>query len=112
RPRLLPPPFAPGRPGAHALVGFTLLVSQPGVATFFSGQWGFVLAAGVAGAAVFARSRRPGAGALSSLVFVAKPQYFVLLVWALLRAYLARRQPQYAFTLLGAAAPALVALMR
>jgi len=103
--------YAPGLPVVHALVGFALLVSQPGVATFFSGQWGFVLVAGVAGAAVFARSRRPVAGALSSLVFVAKPQYFVLLGWALLRAYLARRQPQYAFTLLGAAALVLVALI-
>jgi hypothetical protein len=101
--------YASGLPLVHALVGFALLVSQPGVATYFSGQWGFVLVAAVAGAAVFARSRRPVAGALSSIVFIAKPQYFVLLGWALLRAYLARRLPRYALTLLAAGAVILVA---
>lgn len=101
--------YTPGLPLVHGLVGFALLVSQPGVATFFSGQWGFVLVAAVAGAAFFARSRRPVAGALSTLVFAAKPQYFVLLGWALVRAYLARRQPRYAFTLLAAGAVVLVA---
>ena len=101
--------YTPGLPLVHALVGFVLLVSQPGVATFFSGQWGFVLVAAVAGAALFARSRRPIAGALSSLVFAAKPQYFVLLGWALLRAYIARHQPRYAFSLLAAGAVVLVA---
>jgi len=101
--------YAPGLPVVHALVGFVLLVSQPGVATFFSGQWGFVLVAAVAATAVFAQSRRPVAGALSTLVFIAKPQYFVLLGWALLRAYFARRQPRYALTLLAAGALILVA---
>jgi len=100
---------APGLPAVHALVGFVLLVSQPGVATFFSGQWGFVLVAAVAAAAVFARTRRPIAGALSTVVFIAKPQYFVLLGWALLRAYLARGQTRFALTLIAAGAVILVA---
>src|SRR5207248_2880369 len=94
----------PGLPLVHALVGFVLLVSQPGVATFFSGQWGFLLVAAVGAAAFFVRSRRPVGGAIATLVLAAKPQYFVLLGWALLRTYVARRQSRYAFTLLAAAA--------
>jgi hypothetical protein len=103
--------YTPGLPLVHALVGFVLLVSQPGVATFFSGQWGFLLVAAVAAAAFFVRSRRPVAGAIATLVLAAKPQYFVLLGWALLRTYVARRQPRYAFTLLAAGAVVLVALI-
>ena len=84
--------YAPGLPVAHALIPFALLASQPGVATFFSGQFGFVLVGAIAAVALFARSDRPLRGALSSLVLLAKPQYFVLWGWALLRTLVVRRQ--------------------
>ena len=89
---------APGLPLVHSLVGFVLLASQPGVATFFSGQFGFFLVASLSGAAVLLRGGRPVAGGLAALALLTKPQYFVFAGWAFLRAAHARGQLRFAAT--------------
>lgn len=91
----------PDFPLVHWLAGFALLASQPGMATYFNGQWTFLLLAASIG--VFlqhaARPRLAGAIALGAL---AKPQLFVFAFWSWLRAAGARgRLVPFALTSLG-----------
>jgi hypothetical protein len=67
----------PGIPLAHAVVGGTLFVAQPGYQTVANGQWTFLLLAGSSAALVLVRRSRPRAAALSALVWLAKPHLFV-----------------------------------
>jgi hypothetical protein len=101
--------YVPGLPAVHSAMGFVLVLSQPGVATFFSGQFGFVLVASISGIAVFLRERRSLAGGLATLAFLTKPQYFVFASWALLRASLARGQRSFAVTAIAGGASILAA---
>jgi len=103
----------PGTPALHGLMGFVLLASQPGAATFYSGQFGFLLVAAISAAAVLLREGRPFAAGLATLAFPAKPQYFVLAGWALLRAAHARRLSRFALPAIGAnSAIVIVAIAR
>ena len=79
----------PGLPAVHTLAGFTLLASQPGIATFWDGQWGFVLAGAVAVAVSGVMARRPRR-LLAGTLMLAKPQLFVFAAWALVDALRAR----------------------
>src|SRR5207247_1461468 len=99
----------PGLSALHGLMGFALLASQPGAATFYSGQFGFLLVAAISAAAVLLREGRPSAAGLASLAFPAKPQYFVLAGWALLRAAHARGQARFALPAVGGSAAGVVA---
>lgn len=103
----------PGLSALHGLMGFALLASQPGAATFYSGQFGFLLVAAISAAAVLLREGRPSAAGLASLAFPAKPQYFVLAGWALLRAAHARGQARFALPAIGgSAAIVIIAIAR
>jgi glycosyl transferase family 87 len=87
--------YVPGLPVLHSAFGFVLFASQPGVATFFSGQFGFVLVAAVSAAILMLRGRHPTTGGLATLVFLAKPQYFVFAGWGFVRAAVALNQSRF-----------------
>jgi hypothetical protein len=80
---------AAGLPVVHTLAGLALFASQPGIATFWSGQWSFVLVGGLALAAsglqVRARMR-----AIAALALLGKPQLFMMAIPSLARAAVAR----------------------
>lgn len=73
----------PGRPWAHALVGFTLLFSPPGFVTLISGQWTFLLVTMLAATVLLLRDGRPVAAGLVAVAMLAKPQLFVFAAPAL-----------------------------
>ena len=75
--RLLLRRWCPGVPAIHTLAGLTLLASQPARLTVLLGQWGFVLFAATATAAVWPASGRASRAGLSATGFLAKPQLFV-----------------------------------
>ena len=94
---------APAQPVVATLTALALLVSQPGVATFWSGQWSFLLVAALATAA---RGALDG-GARSSaagLVLLAKPHLYALAAVGLARAHLASGRRRLVVLLAGAAA--------
>ena len=82
--------YLPRAPSLHALFGFILFASQPGIATFFSGQFGYVLVAVLSCLTLSVRAGRTVLAGLISALLGVKPQYFVFTLWALLRASVAR----------------------
>ena len=91
----------PEIPLVHWLAGLALLISQPGIATYFNGQWTYFLLAASIGIFLLHAARPATAGflALSALL---KPQLFVFALWSWLRAAAARgRLPAFALTSLG-----------
>ncbi len=95
--------YLPGDARAHGALGLALFVGQPGVQGIVLGQWGLLLTAG-AGATVLAlRAGRASRAAASSLLFLAKPQLFVLtslgLAYGALRDRAFRRWVVYAVVL-------------
>lgn len=94
----------PGLPLVHGLAGVALLVSQPGIATYFNGQWTFLLLAASIGVFLLHDTHPRLAGVLA-LGALAKPQLFVFALWSWLRAAAARRQLfPFALTSIGAMA--------
>jgi glycosyl transferase family 87 len=75
----------PELPLVHWLAGFTLLASQAGLATFFNGQWAFLLLAVSVGIFLVQAEHPRIAGFLAVCAF-AKPQLFTFAAWAWLRA--------------------------
>ena len=75
--RVLLRTVAPGAPVTHGLAAATLLLSQPAVVSFYSGQWSFLLLAALA-LAVATERRWTRAGALA--VLAAKPQLGLTIV--------------------------------
>jgi hypothetical protein len=69
----------------HWLAGFTLLASQAGLATFFNGQWAFLLLAISIGIFLLQAEHPRIAGLLAVCAF-AKPQLFTFAAWSWLRA--------------------------
>lgn len=69
----------------HWLAGFTLLASQAGLATFFNGQWAFLLLAVSIGVFLLQAEHPRIAGLLAVCAF-AKPQLFTFAAWSWLRA--------------------------
>jgi glycosyl transferase family 87 len=69
----------------HWLAGFTLLASQAGLATFFNGQWAFLLLAVSIGIFLLQAEHPRIAGLLAVCAF-AKPQLFTFAAWSWLRA--------------------------
>jgi hypothetical protein len=91
----------PGLPLVHWLAGVGLLVSQPGLATFFIGQWTYLLMAASIGVFLLHATHPQLAGVLA-LSALAKPQLFVFALWSWLRASSARgRLLPFALTSLG-----------
>jgi hypothetical protein len=81
--------YAPSIPATWGLFSFALIASQPGMATLFSGQWGFLLVAAAAVIALGLRSSQPMA-AIGAAVLLAKPHLFIFAGWAFVRAAVAR----------------------
>ena len=75
----------PDLPFVHWLAGFTLLASQAGLATFFNGQWTFLLLAVSIGIFLLQADHPRIAGLLAVCAF-AKPQLFTFAAWSWLRA--------------------------
>jgi hypothetical protein len=76
-------------PFVHWLAGFALLASQAGLATFFNGQWTFLLLAVSIGIFLL-QAERPRIAGLLALCAFAKPQLFTFAAWSWLRAAHAR----------------------
>jgi len=91
----------PELPLVHWLAGLALVISQPGIATFFNGQWTYFLLAASIGVFLLHATRPVAAGVLA-LSALAKPQLFVFALWSWLRAAAARgRFLAFAMTSLG-----------
>jgi hypothetical protein len=91
----------PGLPLVHWLAGLALLVSQPGIATYFNGQWTYLLLATSIGVFLLHVTHPAVAGVLA-LSVLAKPQLFVFALWSWQRAAAARRRLlAFALTSLG-----------
>jgi glycosyl transferase family 87 len=74
----------PGLPLVHWLAGLTLLASQAGIATFFNGQWAFLLLA-VSIGIFLSQAEHPRIAGLLAVCAFAKPQLFTFAAWAWLR---------------------------
>ena len=81
--------YAPSIPATWGLFSFALVASQPGMATLFMGQWGFLLVGATAVLVLGLRSS-DWITAMAAGVLLAKPQLFIFAGWAYLRAALAR----------------------
>ena len=79
----------PELPFVHWLAGFTLLASQPGLATFFNGQWAFLLLAVSIGIFLL-QAEHPRVAGLLAICAFAKPQLFTFAAWSWLSAAHAR----------------------
>lgn len=78
-------------PLVHWLAGVSLFLSQPGIATFYLGQWTYLLLAASTGVFLLHATHPRLAGVLA-LSALAKPQLFVFALWSWLRAASARRR--------------------
>jgi len=81
--------YALSIPATWGLFSYALVASQPGMATLFMGQWGFLLVAATAALVVALKSAHRVA-ALGAAVLLGKPQLFIFAGWAYTRAALAR----------------------
>jgi hypothetical protein len=99
----------PELPLVHWIAGLVLLLSQPGIATFFNGQWTYFLLA--ASIAVFLlHATHPAAAGALALGVLLKPQLFVFALWSWLRAAAARGHFRaFALTSLGGMAAVVAA---
>ena len=70
--------YLPGIPVAHTLIGLALLGSNPARLNVLLGQWGFVLLAALAGVIVLLRAGRPVSAGAGAVLFMVKPQLFLL----------------------------------
>ncbi len=94
----------PDIPLVHWVAGVALLVSQPGIATYFNGQWTYFLLAASIGVYLL-HAARPALAGVLALSALLKPQLFVFALWSWLRAAAARgRFRMFALTSLGGAA--------
>jgi hypothetical protein len=79
----------PELPFVHWLAGLTLLASQAGVATFFNGQWAFLLIAIFVGIFLL-QAEHPRIAGLLAIGALAKPQLFTFAAWSWMAAVHAR----------------------
>jgi hypothetical protein len=99
----------PRMPLAFTLFGFALVASEPGIVTFYSGQWDFLVVGLLSLMIVFLRRRSYAiSGALASIMIV-KPQLFLVAVPALVRTTLARGSARFAIAFAAVAGVAAVA---
>ncbi len=104
--------FVAELPLVHWVSGLALLASQPGLATFFSGQWTYLLLAASTGVFQSLASRRPGRAGLLAIAVVFKPQLFAFALWSWLEDARARRMlARFASVALGGVAAATFGLL-
>lgn len=96
-------------PLAHTLVAFALVGSQPGIVTFYSGQWSFFLIGALSLSALCASRGRQSLAALFGSAMLIKPQLFFIAAPMLVRIAVARGQRRLAFGLVALAALAALA---
>jgi glycosyl transferase family 87 len=77
-------------PLAHTIFGFLLVASEPGIVTFYSGQWAFLLVGALALMALWMRRQPALAGAMAGAMLL-KPQLFLVGLPALVRVAVAQR---------------------
>jgi hypothetical protein len=97
---------APRQPLLHALAGLSLFASQPGIASFWSGQFGFLHVAALAEAACGAL--RGGLSSMGALALVGKPHLFAFAWLGILRTHVARGRTRVAAAVGGALATIVV----
>lgn len=90
---------APHLPLVHTLIGFSLVASEPGIVTFYSGQWSFFLIGALSFLSLFLYRRWQARAALVAVAMLMKPQLFLLAGPALLRIAIARQQQRFALLL-------------
>lgn len=99
----------PRLPLAFTLFGFALVASEPGIVTFYSGQWEFFIVGLLSLMLVFLRHRRYTlAGAFASVMIV-KPQLFLVAIPTLFRITLRAGTRRFAIAFLIVAGIAAVA---
>lgn len=99
-------------PLVHTLIAFSLVGSEPGIVSFYSGQWSFLLIGALSVVSLFLHRPRRALTALAALAAAAmliKPQLFLLANPALLRIAVARQQRRFALIWMAVAAAAVVA---
>jgi hypothetical protein len=77
-------------PLAHTIFGFLLVASEPGIVTFYSGQWDFLLVGSLALMALWMR-RQPALGGAIAAAMLFKPQLFLVGLPGLVRVAVAQR---------------------
>ncbi len=104
--------FVAELPLVHWVSGLALLASQPGLATFFSGQWTYLLLAASTGVFQSLGSRRPGRAGLLAIAVLFKPQLFAFALWSWLEDARARQMlARFASVVLGGMAAATFGLL-
>lgn len=86
----------PRLPLAFTLFGFALVASEPGIVTFYSGQWDFLIVGLLSLMLVFLRHRRYATAGAFASIMIAKPQLFLVAAPMLLRTTLRRHGPRFA----------------
>lgn len=90
-------------PLVRALIGFTLVASEAGIVTFYSGQIDFLIVGGLGLMAAWLYTGRQAPAGIAGAVMLLKPQLFLLAFPALLAWSLARGQRRFALSLIAAA---------
>lgn len=96
----------PHLPLAFTLFAFALVGSEPGIVTFYSGQWGFLQVGLLSLAALALRRGRERTAGLLAGVMITKPHLFLGAGLCLLRASLRRSDRRFAAALIGVAVAA------
>lgn len=100
---------APRLPLAFTLFGFALVASEPGIVTFYSGQWGFLIVGLLSFMVVALRRGAPGVAGAFGAIMIVKPQLFLVAVPALMRSTLRTRGPRFTLIFLAVSAVAAIA---
>ena len=100
---------APRLPLAYTLFAFALVGSEPGIVTFYSGQWGFLQLGLLSIMVVALRRRRDTVAGLTGAIMIVKPHLFLGAVPALLRASLVRFGARFATAFIAVAGLAALA---
>lgn len=93
-------------PLAFTLFGFALVASEPGIVTFYSGQWDFLIVGLLSLMIVFLRRRWFATSGAFASIMIVKPQLFLVAIPGLLRIALRRGGSRFAvaFVAIGAVA--------
>lgn len=96
-------------PLAFTLFGFALVASEPGIVTFYSGQWDFLIVGMLSLMILFLRRGRFATSGAFAAIMIVKPQLFLVAVPGLLRITLRRGSVRFAAAFLAIAAIAALA---
>ena len=96
-------------PLAFTLFGFALVASEPGIVTFYSGQWDFLIVGLLSFMVLFLRRRMYAVSGAFASIMIAKPQLFLVAVPGLFRIALRRGGRRFIIAFLAITAVASVA---